>query len=143
MNAADTTCSECGTPRVNDTPGSECEKCGSTAITVHVFAAEAIAMSETVTWKMGPANTAPVRRDVLKASLADIQEAVQQNDARAAYIALKRALEAMHELEDCRNRQEWTPAGWTPDELNLWAAHMGARNAAHHTSSTVVGATSA
>ena len=48
---------------------------------------------------------------------------------------LKRALEAIHELEDCRRGGEWSQAGWDVRALGLWHAHLGARNAAHHESS--------
>jgi hypothetical protein len=52
--------------------------------------------------------------------------------------AVKQALEALHELGDCASRGEWTRDGWSTTDEDLWHAHMGARNAAHHTSSAPV-----
>ena len=66
-----------------------------------------------------------------------LEQAIDAGSVSDAQDALKRALEAVHELADCLQRNEWVQADWTPDELGLWHAHIGARNAAHHTSSAV------
>lgn len=66
-----------------------------------------------------------------------MEQVIDAGSVSDAQDALKRALEAVHELADCLQRNEWVQADWAPDELGLWHAHIGARNAAHHTSSAV------
>ena len=44
----------------------------------------------------------------------------------------------IHELDDCAKRGERTQANWTPQEVETWRGHIGARNAAHHESAHVV-----
>jgi hypothetical protein len=83
-------------------------------------------------------NTPAARDRQLRAAIKDLEQAVDSRTISAANDATKRALEAIHELADCASRGEWSQASWTPDELGLWRAHVGARNASHHTSSNVV-----
>ena len=75
---------------------------------------------------------------MLDEALADIETAVDRGRVRDAQDATKRALEAIHELGDCLKRQEWSQVAWDADTIELWHAHLAARNAAHHTSETVV-----
>jgi len=65
---------------------------------------------------------------------------VTRRDNYAAQRATKRALEAIHELEDSREKQrrEWSSSGWSPFEVEVWRAHVGARNIAHHQSTGIV-----
>jgi hypothetical protein len=44
-------------------------------------------------------------------------------------------LEILHELNE---DPECSQRGWTADERNIWQAHMGARNGAHHKSANVM-----
>lgn len=83
-------------------------------------------------------NTAVARERQLQEAIAEIERAVTTRTIRTANDATKRALEGIHELGDCERRGEWSQAGWGPDDVGLWRAHIGARNASHHTSSTVV-----
>jgi hypothetical protein len=78
------------------------------------------------------------RRWQLERALTDIETGVQKGNNWDASNATKRALEALHELADCLKRGEWTQAGWPPDEQLSWIAHIGARNMAHHSSSSIV-----
>ena len=49
------------------------------------------------------------------------------------------ALEGIHQLDDARRkRNEWSWDIWTRDEIELWRAHLGARNGAHHTDWTPI-----
>jgi hypothetical protein len=68
-----------------------------------------------------------------------VEAAADARDVGRAQAAVKQALEAIHELEDGRRKRgEWSNASWTPDELGVWQALIGARNGAHHFSSHVV-----
>ncbi len=78
------------------------------------------------------------RRWQLERALTDIETGVQKGNNWDASNATKRALEAFHELADCLKRGEWAQAGWEPDEQLSWIAHIGARNMAHHSSSSIV-----
>jgi hypothetical protein len=44
-------------------------------------------------------------------------------------------LETLHELNEDRG---FAKRGWTADERDIWQAHMGARNGAHHKSAHVM-----
>ncbi len=83
-------------------------------------------------------NGALARRWQLERALTDIETGVQTGNNWDASNATKRALEALHELADCLKRNEWAQAGWEPDEQLSWIAHIGARNMAHHSSSSIV-----
>jgi hypothetical protein len=135
-------CSQCGTalPLTSATggPREPCPSCGGTAITVSVEGGATVTAVAGASYVVQSSNAAASRRDHLTDALADVESAVDANNVREAQTAVKRALELIHELNDCERRHEWTQAGWTPAELELWTAHIGARNAAHHTSSGVV-----
>jgi hypothetical protein len=92
-----------------------------------------------MTWTARRPNAALGRRHALEAALADAEASIDGNRAGAAQSAVKQALEMIHELEDCRRRGEWTQSTWSPDDLGLWTAHVGARNAAHHNTSSSAG----
>lgn len=83
-------------------------------------------------------NGALARRWQLERALTDIETGVHKGNNWDASNATKRALEALHELADCLKRDEWAQAGWEPDEQLSWIAHIGARNMAHHSSSSIV-----
>lgn len=83
-------------------------------------------------------NGALARTLQLELALTDIDAGVQAGNNWDASNATKRALEALHELADCLNRGEWAQTGWEPEEQRLWTAHIGARNMAHHSSSSIV-----
>jgi hypothetical protein len=65
-----------------------------------------------------------------------LQAAVERRDNYQAQMVVKRAIEAIHELDDSRRkpRGELSFAGWNPSEVELWSAHVAARNIAHHQS---------
>jgi hypothetical protein len=85
-------------------------------------------------------NAAQASRDAARDALTLLEVGARSTvaDVRVTQGAVKQALEALHELSDCRGRGEWSNASWTRAQRESWLAHMGARNAAHHTSSTVV-----
>ena len=86
---------------------------------------------------IGTTNTAAARKRQLQNAIADVDAAVRARTMGQIQNDLKRALEAIHELEDCRRGGEWSQAGWDVRALGLWHAHLGARNAAHHESSGI------
>jgi hypothetical protein len=118
----------------------ECPDCGSTdtSILVRLQAAEEFNFAEKLTWKKRAANAAIARRDELIGAVGRFDAVASAEDVRGAQRAVKQALEAIHELADCAKRNEWSQADWSSDDLELWRAHIGARNAAHHTSTSVV-----
>lgn len=83
-------------------------------------------------------NTPEARRRQLQTAIEEMEAAEVNRAIQAANDATKRALEAVHELFDCAERGEWSRAGWSADDVGLLRAHVGARNASHHTSSSVV-----
>jgi DNA-directed RNA polymerase subunit RPC12/RpoP len=118
----------------------ECPKCGSTdtSILVRIHAADEISFAEKLTWKKRAGNTASARRDELVGAVGRFDAAASAGDVLDAQRAVKQALEAIHEQADCASRNEWSQASWGPSDIELWRAHIGARNAAHHTSTSVV-----
>lgn len=83
-------------------------------------------------------NAATARRLALEAAIVDVEHAVKRRSNHDAQLGTKRALEAVHELEDCRKRGEWTQTGWDANALGLWKGLIGVRNMAHHSSSGIV-----
>lgn len=71
-------------------------------------------------------------------ALLRVQRAAENRNISEAQSAVKSALEAIHELDDCAKRGEWTQASWTPQDVETWRGHIGARNAAHHESAHAV-----
>ena len=132
-------CSACGRT-FEMLEGPTCPGCGSSSTSqlVRLSVAEEFDVAESLSWRKRHGNSATHRRDTLSAEVARLDAAVAAGDTGAAQAAAKAALEAIHELADCLKRQEWTQSAWKPDDLELWRAHIGARNAAHHTSSSVV-----
>lgn len=136
-------CADCGKTFVAEATAEatpECPECGGTdtSILKHIYAADEISFAEEVTWKKRAGNTATARRDELVGAVGRLDAAASAGDALDAQRAIKQALEAIHELADCERRNEWSQAGWAPGDVELWRAHIGARNAAHHTSTSVV-----
>ena len=106
----------------------------SVAIAVH----DSATVTDRASWSAHTTNTGAARTRQLDAALDRVHAAVASNDVGAVQDALKQALEAVHELADCLRRGEWSQDGWNDDERGLWIAHLGARNAMHHTSSALV-----
>jgi hypothetical protein len=133
-------CSACGTDlSPSAEPGSKCPECGVTARTVHLELAAEANVASAMTWTARSPNAALGRRHALEAALADAEAAIDGNRAGAAQSSVKQALQMIHEHDDARRRGEWTRSTWSPDELGMWTAHIGARNAAHHNTSTTAG----
>ncbi len=142
MESPAVTCAACGADLLSAyvTAGAErepCRACGATGIAVSLAVADEIDVADSLSWSTRTTNTAAARKRQLESALADVEQAVDGGSVSDAQDALKRALEAMHELSDCLKRGEWVQAGWTADDLAVWHAHIGARNAAHHTSSAL------
>jgi hypothetical protein len=90
-------------------------------------------------WSARSANDAAARGRQLRQAVGDITTAVDKGRISDTQKATKQALEALHELEDCRSkRQEWSQTGWDQTSLDLWTGLTGARNAAHHLASPIV-----
>ncbi len=77
------------------------------------------------------ANDAASRRRSLESALAQFRQACADSNLGAAQGSLKRCLELLHELNE---DPECAKRGWSADERDLWQAHIGARNGAHHKS---------
>jgi uncharacterized Zn finger protein (UPF0148 family) len=152
--APDGKCLKCGTPLAAN---MACATCGGTARTfeeeltaqvtttgsvtkaVELKLDAAVATSSaSVKLSVESPNAAMARRLALEAAVADVEEAVRVRNNHDAQLATKRALEALHELQDCLKRSEWSQASWDAKAIELWRAHMGARNVAHHTSTGIV-----
>jgi hypothetical protein len=114
--------------------------CGDTAVTIALGIASEVEVTSSMSWIAQSPNTRATRRDAIFDASAEIHEAIDGGSARAAQFATKRALEAIHELNDGLggNRREWSQDGWSDDDLALWHAHLGARQAAHHSSCRLV-----
>jgi predicted nucleic acid-binding Zn-ribbon protein len=133
-------CSKCGTLRgdANEAPRAPCSECGCTTMSFHVCAKDHVSVTDNVSAVSRTTNASMARVMQLDAAVADIGTAVDGGSVHAAQAALKHALEAIHELTDCLERSEWSQQGWSADDLGLWRAHIGARNAAHHKSWSAV-----
>jgi hypothetical protein len=84
-------------------------------------------------------NTSVGRLEALDLAIEEAEQAVHAGDNHLAQAAVKRALEAIHELDDAsRNRHEWSSQSWTTEQRQLLRAHVGARNVAHHYSVGIV-----
>jgi hypothetical protein len=135
-------CAECGAGRpsllAEHPKHPPCPECGAIALAVYLEVSDSVTLRDAVTDIVArTTNTAATRRHALASAVDDIQAAAASGTAHDAQRALKSALEAIHELSDCADRGEWAQAAWGVDELADWYAHVGARNAAHHTSSTI------
>jgi len=141
-----TICTNCGADRSTatkdpDDPGrwSPCPQCGSRAITHEVTATATIHVSGSATSVSLSGNNAQTRLLALQDAIDDADAAVTDSSARRALGAVKRALEAMHELNDDHDkRRVWSRGSWLTGDHESWKAHMGARNAAHHLAPHVV-----
>jgi hypothetical protein len=91
-----------------------------------------------VSWSAQSPNNVSARKRALGAATRDATAAIVDGEVAAAQAAVKRALEAIHELNDCQRAKEWQQAGWSSADLQLWTGHIGARNAAHHSSLPIV-----
>jgi hypothetical protein len=136
-------CAECSTalePWEGDATGRPpCPNCGATARAFVRGASEQLGLSGSLSYVVRSPNEARARRRRLEDALAAVEEAVSTNTISKAQDALKQALEAIHELNDGLNKTpaEWSQSKWAKDEIGLWLAHVGARNAAHHESDVV------
>lgn len=139
-------CSACGAERPTPSPGEArepCADCGGTALEYRASGTVTAQASVSASYRVTGGNTAANRRDALKAAIDDADEAASSGHAGHAVTAVKRALEAIHELQDCadpakRSPVEWTHAGWAAAQTKRWTGLIGARNAAHHKSASVV-----
>jgi hypothetical protein len=127
-------CSRCGAPLPS--AAAPCLNCGRRPVPL-VLRSEAQSSANLDLSILSP-NGALARRLELERAFKDIEAAVQRRNNWDAQHATKRALEALHELADCLRRNEWTQVGWNQADRGLWTAHIGARNMAHHSSSSVV-----
>lgn len=115
-----------------------CPACGSTAISIAVTLHESVGpVTDSVSYVARTTNTASTRRRALEEAVDGVAAAIAAGSPHDAQRALKAALEAIHELSDCHSNGDWSQTGWTADDIGFWRAHVGARNAAHHTSSAL------
>jgi len=136
------TCGDCGEPLPDHhaDPGERppCPRCGGATISVAIAVHDTATVTDRASWSARTTNAGAARTRQLETALGRVEVAVASNDVGAVQDSLKQALEAVHELTDCLTRGEWSQDGWTPDDRGLWIAHLGARNAMHHTSSALV-----
>jgi hypothetical protein len=136
------TCGECGEllPDHHADPGERppCPRCGGATISVAIAVHDSAKVTDRASWSARTTNTSAARKRQLEAAAGSVDAAVASNDVGAVQDAVKQAVEAVHELADCLTRGEWSQDGWNADERGLWIAHLGARNAMHHTSSALV-----
>src|SRR5688572_30307706 len=129
-------CLDCGAelPRELPTgrPRPACKTCGSNRIDVHASSRVSGGGTATTSSESRSHNRAASRVADLRSAVAAARTAVDARSISHALSAVKRALEAIHELDDCRRRGEWSYDTWSPAEIGAWTAHIGARNAAHH-----------
>lgn len=130
-------CGSCGLVRtdVGDPARADlCPNCGSVALEVSaaVTAAAASVMGSAVTPSLSitPDASASARLAMLRGEVDSL--ASPGANLEVAWPAVAASLERIHELEDARYRKEWSYGRWTARDRELWAAHLGARNGAHH-----------
>jgi uncharacterized Zn finger protein (UPF0148 family) len=132
-------CSDCGTPLPvpDGDVNSPCPNCGSDRRTGKLAGATGLKFTATAAWSASNSNDVQDRVRRLGEQVGNIEKAAESGGVTEAHDAIKSALEAIHELVDDLGHGEWTQANWTPDELGLWTALIGARNAAHHKDSSI------
>jgi hypothetical protein len=97
-----------------------------------------------IAWTARGSNDAESSLRTLRKDITDIEASIESQRPGDVQRSVKRALEALHELNDCArdDRPGKTPersmAGWAAGDTELWKALMGARNASHHEVSHVV-----
>jgi hypothetical protein len=140
-------CSTCGVLREPSANAGDqlppCPECGGLYSEWRVSATVVSRGSVSATYAVTGGNAARNRLDELAAAVDDAATATSSGRALDAVRAVKRALEAIHELQDCANPKkratvEWSNAAWTPAQKEVWTGLLGARNAAHHFSADVV-----
>jgi phage-related tail protein len=136
-------CAECSTSleawEGDSASRPPCPNCGATVNAFVRGASEQLGLSGSLAYVVRSPNEAKARRRRLEDALTAVEEAVSTNTISKAQDALKQALEAIHELNDGLQKQpsEWSQSEWEEDEIGLFRAHVGARNAAHHESDVV------
>lgn len=117
-----------------------CLDCGSAVRTFARGVSDQLGLSSSLSYVVRSPNEAKARRRRLEDALSAVEQAVSANTISAAQDGVKQALEAIHELNDGLRKTppEWSRGAWDEDDIGLWCAHVGARNAAHHQSDTVV-----
>lgn len=129
-------CPHCGAAVPSKEGVVTCVACGRR---IPFISASAVARSEThLAIHVKSPNAAAARRFALEQAVDDVERAVQNRNNHDAQLATKRALEAIHELQDCASRSEWSMSGWSKADAETWNGLLGARNIAHHTSAGVV-----
>jgi hypothetical protein len=134
-------CRDCGRelgPPVAGEPRPPCPVCFGKTVDVKQAIRVSGGGGASLAYEVRINNDAVARVVALVDALAEVEAQVAAHSTHNAQEALKRALEAIHELGDCRRAGEWKQDGWSPDEIGLWIAHIGARNAAHHNSLPIV-----
>ncbi len=153
-------CATCGTRLpVNETPRRPCPTCGgvvrsmsrsasdssnfsdSASVTTSAIraASDAVSVSERSSWTARSENSVRARVRRLEDAIDDVAVGIESGTVAATQDATKRALEVVHELDDAaRERNEWEQVDWAEDDVGVWEALVGARNASHHSSSIVV-----
>ena len=135
-------CAGCGLPLPDLDQAPEprpCPRCGDERTSIRLCVSDSAQVSESVWLTQSTENTAVTRVQALNSAIGAVVVALDEGKVEAAQAATKQALEAIHELDDGRRRRsEWTQDGWKAADIDLWLAHVAARNAAHHTSSSIV-----
>jgi predicted nucleic acid-binding Zn-ribbon protein len=133
-------CADCGAALgTADEPARPCPECGSERLAYLVAIHAEVKLNATAGWTARSSNDARTRLGALREAAADIEASVEASHVSKTQDATKRALEAIHELQDCHSeRQEWSQAGWNSNDLGLWTGLIGARNTAHHKTSHIV-----
>ncbi len=134
-------CADCEqelAPKYCKVPRLPCPHCGSTKRNFsRKFTATATATA-TASWALTPGNA-------FNAKVLDFEDALQTvraesggGNGQVVQRAIKRALEALHALNDTRAAGEWSYANWSQRHRELWNGHRAARNVAHHQRSTII-----
>jgi hypothetical protein len=132
-------CSNCGALRpgaetVDGVERSACPNCGSVSITVHVGLSASVRAAALPPSLLATHPTdANTRLAKVRAAVDSISDPNRQAHLGDAVVYVMAALEGIHQLEDARrDRSEWSNTHWSPPDVELWTAHLAARNGAHH-----------
>ena len=132
-------CAECGEPWPAGQP--RCRACGSDRETAGAEIAQSLGLQGRLSYIARGSNAANARVVEFEQAIGEIDMLMAQNaPINKVQTACKRALEAIHELEDSRRdeRKEWEQTGWTVEQRGIWAGLNGIRGASHHESVPIV-----
>ncbi len=111
-------CPHCGAALPSTDGVVTCAACGRR---IPFISASAVARSEVhLAIHVKSPNAATARRLALEQAVDEVERAVKNRNNHDAQLATKRALEAIHELQDCAGRGEWSMSGWSKADTDTW-----------------------